>query len=357
MAGSRRCKLKLPAVVTTDLRLNEPRYASLPNIMKAKSKPLATKSPADYGVDIARRLETLKVAEPPKRQAGDQGRHRSTSWSANSRLWGWRNERLGAGRAWRRQGPRRDAAASPPRRSSAKCSAGRRDRTSAVSPQEAAKIAGVAKVLVADAPHLGASSPRCRAGRGQADGRLRRVRRAGDDDRQEYRAARRRADRRDADQRRHRGRGSGHLHPADLRRQRHRHRASNDAKKVITVRGTTFEKAAREGGMRRSSRSMPAATLASAISSASKRRRASGRSSPARESSSPAAAHSGRPSSPRAARSARRQARRRGRRHPAPRSTPAMRPTTIRSARPARSSPPTSTSRSAFPARSSTSPE
>jgi electron transfer flavoprotein beta subunit len=63
-------RLNLPAVVTTDLRLNEPRYASLPNIMKAKSKPLATKSPGDYGVDVARRLETLKVAEPAKRQAG-----------------------------------------------------------------------------------------------------------------------------------------------------------------------------------------------------------------------------------------------------------------------------------------------
>jgi electron transfer flavoprotein beta subunit len=62
--------LKLPAIVTTDLRLNEPRYASLPNIMKAKSKPLATKSPADFGVDTAPRLETLKVAEPAKRQAG-----------------------------------------------------------------------------------------------------------------------------------------------------------------------------------------------------------------------------------------------------------------------------------------------
>ncbi|MCW3797902.1 electron transfer flavoprotein subunit beta/FixA family protein [Sphingomonas sp. BN140010] len=62
--------LRLPAIVTTDLRLNEPRYASLPNIMKAKSKPLATKSPADYGVDIAPRLETLKVAEPSKRSAG-----------------------------------------------------------------------------------------------------------------------------------------------------------------------------------------------------------------------------------------------------------------------------------------------
>jgi electron transfer flavoprotein beta subunit len=63
-------ELKIPAVVTTDLRLNEPRYASLPNIMKAKSKPLATKTPDELGVDIARRLETIKVAEPPKRQAG-----------------------------------------------------------------------------------------------------------------------------------------------------------------------------------------------------------------------------------------------------------------------------------------------
>jgi len=62
--------LKLPAIVTTDLRLNEPRYASLPNIMKAKSKPLAQKTPTDYGVDMAPRLETLSVSEPPRRQAG-----------------------------------------------------------------------------------------------------------------------------------------------------------------------------------------------------------------------------------------------------------------------------------------------
>jgi len=68
--GLETVKLKLPAVVTTDLRLNEPRYASLPNIMKAKSKPLAIKSPGDFGVDTARRLETVKVTEPPKRQAG-----------------------------------------------------------------------------------------------------------------------------------------------------------------------------------------------------------------------------------------------------------------------------------------------
>ena len=68
--GLETVKLTLPAIVTTDLRLNEPRYASLPNIMKAKSKPLDTKSPADYGVDTAPRLTTLKVAEPPVRQAG-----------------------------------------------------------------------------------------------------------------------------------------------------------------------------------------------------------------------------------------------------------------------------------------------
>ena len=62
--------LTLPAVVTTDLRLNAPRYASLPNIMKAKKKPLATMTPADLGVDMAPRLVTLRVEEPAKRQAG-----------------------------------------------------------------------------------------------------------------------------------------------------------------------------------------------------------------------------------------------------------------------------------------------
>ncbi len=68
--GLQTVKLVLPAVVTTDLRLNEPRYASLPNIMKAKSKPMATKAAADYGVDVAPRLKTLKVTEPPVRSAG-----------------------------------------------------------------------------------------------------------------------------------------------------------------------------------------------------------------------------------------------------------------------------------------------
>ncbi|MCZ4343370.1 electron transfer flavoprotein subunit beta/FixA family protein [Sphingomonadaceae bacterium G21617-S1] len=68
--GLETVSLKTPAIVTTDLRLNEPRYASLPNIMKAKSKPLVQKTPADYGVDVTPRLKTLKVSEPPKRSAG-----------------------------------------------------------------------------------------------------------------------------------------------------------------------------------------------------------------------------------------------------------------------------------------------
>ncbi len=68
--GSETVSLALPAIITTDLRLNEPRYASLPNIMKAKSKPMANKTPDDYGVDTAPRLKTLKVSEPPVRSAG-----------------------------------------------------------------------------------------------------------------------------------------------------------------------------------------------------------------------------------------------------------------------------------------------
>jgi electron transfer flavoprotein beta subunit len=63
-------KVKLPLVVTTDLRLNQPRYASLPNIMKAKKKPLDEKSPADYGVDVTPRLKVITTVEPPKRLAG-----------------------------------------------------------------------------------------------------------------------------------------------------------------------------------------------------------------------------------------------------------------------------------------------
>jgi electron transfer flavoprotein beta subunit len=68
--GLQTVKLKAPAIVTTDLRLNEPRYASLPNIMKAKKKPIDEKSPQGYGVDVAPRLEIVKTVEPAKRGAG-----------------------------------------------------------------------------------------------------------------------------------------------------------------------------------------------------------------------------------------------------------------------------------------------
>ncbi|MFY9479325.1 MAG: electron transfer flavoprotein subunit beta/FixA family protein [Aquabacterium sp.] len=68
--GLETVSLSLPAVITTDLRLNEPRYVTLPNIMKAKKKPLETVKPADLGVDVAPRIKTLKVSEPPKRSAG-----------------------------------------------------------------------------------------------------------------------------------------------------------------------------------------------------------------------------------------------------------------------------------------------
>ena len=68
--GLQTIEVKLPAIVTTDLRLNEPRYASLPNIMKAKKKPLDKKSPADYGVDVSPRLKVLKTEEPGGRKAG-----------------------------------------------------------------------------------------------------------------------------------------------------------------------------------------------------------------------------------------------------------------------------------------------
>jgi electron transfer flavoprotein beta subunit len=68
--GLQTIKLKAPAIVTTDLRLNEPRYASLPNIMKAKKKLIAEKTPGDYGVDVAPRLRVVTTTEPPGRKSG-----------------------------------------------------------------------------------------------------------------------------------------------------------------------------------------------------------------------------------------------------------------------------------------------
>ncbi len=70
--GLQTLALESPAIITTDLRLNEPRYASLPNIMKAKKKPIDEKSPDDFGVDMANRLSVVKVTEPPEREAGEK---------------------------------------------------------------------------------------------------------------------------------------------------------------------------------------------------------------------------------------------------------------------------------------------
>jgi electron transfer flavoprotein beta subunit len=70
--GLETLEIRLPAVVSTDLRLNEPRYATLPNIMKAKKKPLETFKPEDLGIDVTPRISTLKVTEPPKRSAGER---------------------------------------------------------------------------------------------------------------------------------------------------------------------------------------------------------------------------------------------------------------------------------------------
>ena len=80
--GLQTVELTLPAIVTTDLRLNQPRYASLPNIMKAKKKPLDEKTPADFGADVAPRLKVLKTEEPGGRKAGIKVK-RWPNWSTS----------------------------------------------------------------------------------------------------------------------------------------------------------------------------------------------------------------------------------------------------------------------------------
>ena len=98
--GLETIKIKLPAVITTDLRLNEPRYASLPNIMKAKKKPIEVLTPEALGVDVAPRLKVLKVEEPPKRKARRQGEDRGRAGrQAAQRSGGDLNGRPGCRRA------------------------------------------------------------------------------------------------------------------------------------------------------------------------------------------------------------------------------------------------------------------
>jgi electron transfer flavoprotein alpha subunit len=154
--GLQTIKVKMPAIVTVDLRLNEPRYASLPNIMKAKKKPLDEKTAADYGVDVTPRLTVVSTAEPEARKAGvkvgsvdelignSRKRGRSDGCSSSCRS---QQRRTVDGR--HRQGRDRG------------CQAGRRDVLcrrrvgQAAAADEAATIDGVAKVLCAEDDSLG----------------------------------------------------------------------------------------------------------------------------------------------------------------------------------------------------------
>ena len=154
--GLETVKLKLPAIITTDLRLNEPRYPSLPNIMKAKKKPLDVKKPEDFGVDIAPRIKVLKTTEPPTRKAGikvadvaelvSQTQDRGGSdLMAILVLAEHTNSALGGATA------KAVTAAVAMSKDVHVLVAGHNCQAAA---DAAAKISGVSKVLVADAPHL-----------------------------------------------------------------------------------------------------------------------------------------------------------------------------------------------------------
>ena len=185
-AACRRWSSKLPAIVTTDLRLNEPRYASLPNIMKAKKKPIDEKTPADYGVDVAPRL---RCSRPSSRR----GRKAGVKVEVGRRAGRQAQERSGGAltmadaaprRARQRVAERRDrqGADRAPRRSAATCTCWSPARTARPAADAAAKLDGVAKVLLADGARLRARAGRAAGGADRlARRRLRRDRRAGHD--------------------------------------------------------------------------------------------------------------------------------------------------------------------------------
>ena len=356
--GLETVKLNLPAVVTTDLRLNEPRYASLPNIMKAKSKPLATKSPGDYGVDVARRLETLKVVEPSRRQAGIKvGRVDELVEKAQgpgdcemTLLWFWSSMTAAASRMrrWRR---------SPRRPNWARSTRSLGNSVDSVA-QAAAKIAGVVEGLSASSPALEhqlaeAAAPVAARLMESHDAFLAPATTTGKN------IAPRVAALLDVMQITDilSVEGAGHLHPPDLRRQRDRDgqvegREEGDHGAHHGVREGGGGRRFRASGAgrcrqrqwrqqlrlaRRVESERPELTSAKVIVSGG---RAFGSSEQFHALLDPLADKLGAAVGASARRSMR-----------------AMRPTTIRSARPARSSLRKSMSRSAFPAPSSTSPE
>ena len=150
--GMQTVSLKLPAIVTTDLRLNEPRYASLPNIMKAKKKPIDEKTPADYGVDVAPRLKVLKTTRAPRPQGRRQGQDRWRNWWPSSRRSGsdLTMTTLLLARSRRRPSRRRRRAraltAAQELGAPVACAASPA-QMSAAAAEAAAKLEGVAKVL------------------------------------------------------------------------------------------------------------------------------------------------------------------------------------------------------------------
>ncbi len=223
--GLQTVSLNLPAIVTTDLRLNEPRYASLPNIMKAKKKPIDSKKPEDYGVDVAPRVKVLEDDGAQRPQGGRQGQDGGRACFETSRRSGsnlsmatlllgevanghlGRHHRAGADRG---QGARRAR--------STCCLTGQNLGAAA---EAAAKLDGVAKVRVADDAALRPWPRRAAGGAaGLAAPRVRRDCRGFEPVLQERAAARGGAARRDAAFRHHQGARPQELRAADLRRQR-----------------------------------------------------------------------------------------------------------------------------------------
>ena len=243
-AGWRRVEVELPAVVTTDLRLNEPRYATLPNIMKAKKKPLETLTPEALGVDVdaaaedaeggraaeAQGRRACRRREGARRQAAQRSEGPAVSGIAPCILTRHRHDDTRHRRARQRgaRKPRRCTRSPPRRRSAATSTSWSPAPMRAAAAEAAAQIAGVAKVLRADAPHLAQPTAENVAAALLAivaSRRLHARRRAGDRLRQERDAAHRGAARRRADLRHHRHRVARHVRAADLRRQRVRHGA------------------------------------------------------------------------------------------------------------------------------------
>ena len=267
----RTIEIKLPAVVTTDLRLNEPRYATLPNIMKAKKKPLETLTPGALGVDVAPRLKTLKVDEPPKRKggggrrrqgAGRQAAQRSEGMTRRSRTLDLThdprichaslviaehdNASLKAATLQHRHRRAEDRRRHP--------RAGRRQRRRRRPPQAAAAIAGVDEGAARRCAALAQRHRRERRALIVAlvarPAATRHRARPGHRFGKNVAAARRRAARRRADFRDHRAsRVARHVRAADLCRQRAGDGADRRiAIKVITVRTTGFDAAPATGG-------------------------------------------------------------------------------------------------------------